>query len=134
MPAGCALQSREIFGPILPVIGYTDLNEVVERINAAPHALAFYPFTHSKTLVDDLIQRVMSGGVAVNDALFHVAQHSLPFGGVGESGMGHYHGHEGFVTFSKMRPVFYQARLSGMRLMWPPYRRWADKYLKFLLK
>jgi coniferyl-aldehyde dehydrogenase len=134
MPAGCALQSREIFGPILPVIGYTDLNEVVERINAGPHPLAFYPFTHSKTLVDDLIQRVMSGGVAVNDALFHVAQHSLPFGGVGESGMGHYHGHEGFVTFSKMRPVFYQARLSGMRLMWPPYRRWADKYLKFLLK
>ena len=134
MPPNCALATREIFGPILPVLAYTDLNQVVERINAAPHALAFYPFTHSRATADELIQRVMSGGVGVNDALFHAAQHDMPFGGVGESGMGHYHGREGFVTFSKMRPVFYQARISGMRLMWPPYRQWADKYLKFLLK
>jgi len=96
--------------------------------------LAFYPFSNRRHIVDDLAKRVMSGGVGVNDVLFHAAQHSLPFGGVGESGMGHYHGYDGFVTFSKMRPVFYQARFSGMRLMWPPYRQLANRYLKFLLK
>ncbi len=134
VPQDCALHAREIFGPILPVIGYTELDAVVKSINAGPHPLAFYPFTHHAHTQDWLIKHVMSGGVGVNDALFHAAQHSLPFGGVGESGMGHYHGYEGFVTFSKMRSVFYQARFSGMRMMWPPYRQWADKYLKFLLK
>jgi coniferyl-aldehyde dehydrogenase len=134
VPHDCALHTREIFGPILPVIGYTDINAVVTSINAGPHPLAFYPFTHKNDTVDHLVKHVMSGGVGVNDALFHAAQHDLPFGGVGHSGMGHYHGHDGFVTFSKMRPIFYQPRLTSMRLMWPPYRQLADKYLKFLLK
>ena len=134
MPQGCALQTREIFGPVLPVIGYSALDDVIKQINQAPHPLAFYPFSRDKKRVDQLIKRVPSGGVAVNDALFHAAQHGLPFGGVGESGMGHYHGYEGFVTFSKMRPIFYQTRVSGMRLMWPPYGKLASKYLGFLLK
>jgi len=134
MPQGCALQTREIFGPVLPVIGYSALDEVVKKINYAPHPLAFYPFSDDKKIIDQLIKCVTSGGVAVNDALFHAAQHGLPFGGVGESGMGHYHGYEGFVTFSKMRPIFYQTRVSGMRLMWPPYGKLASKYLGFLLK
>lgn len=134
LPHDCVLHTREIFGPILPVMGYTELDAVVKSINAGPRPLAFYPFTHQAHTVDKLIKRVMSGGVGVNDALFHAAQHSMPFGGVGDSGMGHYHGYEGFVTFSKLRPVFYQARVSGMRMMWPPYRQLADKYLKFLLK
>ena len=134
MPKGCALQTHEIFGPVLPVIGYDSLDEVVQNINSAPSPLAFYPFSHDGRVVGDLVKRTRSGGVGVNDTLFHAAQHSLPFGGVGESGMGHYHGHDGFVTFSKMRPIFYQARVSGMRLMWPPYKKLADKYLGFLLK
>ena len=134
MPQGCALQTREIFGPVLPVIGYSALDDVIKQINQAPHPLAFYPFSHDKKIIDQLIKRVTSGGVAVNDALFHAAQHGLPFGGVGESGMGHYHGYEGFVTFSKMRPIFYQTRVSGMRLMWPPYGKLASKYLGFLLR
>lgn len=134
MPQGCALQMREIFGPILPVIAYTSLDDVVQGINSTPTPLAFYAFTHDKRVVDDLVRRTRSGGVAINDALFHAAQHSLPFGGMGESGMGHYHGYDGFVTFSKMRPIFYQARISGMRIMWPPYGKLANKYLGFLLK
>ncbi|MEG2963182.1 MAG: aldehyde dehydrogenase family protein, partial [Janthinobacterium sp.] len=69
-----------------------------------------YPFSNQADTVQLLIDTVMSGGVSVNDALYHVGQHDLPFGGVGESGMGHYHGVEGFHTFSKLRPVFYQAR------------------------
>jgi len=81
-----------------------------------------------------LLDRVMSGGVSVNEALFHVAQHDLPFGGVGESGMGHYHGREGFDTFSKLRPVFYQARFSALKLIGPPYGKFATAMLGFLTK
>ena len=93
-----------------------------------------YPFSHDGAQVHMLIDRIMSGGVSVNDGLFHVAQHDLPFGGVGDSGMGHYHGYEGFVTFSKMRPVFYQARFSAAKFLWPPYTTFASKYLRFLTK
>jgi coniferyl-aldehyde dehydrogenase len=81
-----------------------------------------------------LLDRVMSGGVSVNDALFHVAQHDLPFGGVGASGMGHYHGYDGFQTFSKLRPVFYQARFSAMKFLAPPYGKFAEWMLAFLTR
>ncbi|WP_432720799.1 coniferyl aldehyde dehydrogenase [Jeongeupia wiesaeckerbachi] len=133
-PDDCLLMQREIFGPILPLIGYRHLDDVIQRINAGPRPLAIYPFSHNATTVDTIIGRVMSGGVSVNDALFHVGQHDLPFGGVGESGMGHYHGKEGFETFSKLRPVFYQARLSGLALLAPPYGKLIDRVLGFLLR
>jgi coniferyl-aldehyde dehydrogenase len=134
-PPDCLLMQREIFGPILPVIGYEDLDEdVIARINAGPRPLALYPFTHDKALQQQLLTRVMSGGVSINDALMHVGQEDLPFGGVGASGMGHYHGHEGFLTFSKLRPVFTQARWSTARLLAPPYGPLTDRLLQFLLK
>ena len=76
----------------------------------------------------------MSGGVTVNDALLHVAQHDLPFGGVGPSGMGHYHGYEGFQTFSKMRPIFQQASVTPMSLLRPPYGGLPDKILNMMTK
>ncbi len=134
-PADCLLMQREIFGPILPVISYEDLeDDVIKRINAGPRPLALYPFTNDRAVQAQLLTRVMSGGVAINDALFHVGQEELPFGGVGASGMGHYHGHEGFLTFSKLRPVFKQARFSTARLLAPPYGPLTDKLLKFLLK
>ena len=133
-PADCELMQREIFGPVLPLIGYARLEEAVEFINARPRPLAFYPFSHRRATIDYLLAHVMSGGVCVNDALWHVGQHDLPFGGVGASGMGHYHGHEGFLTFSKLRPVFYQARVSGMRFLWPPFGALADRVLNFLTK
>nr|HPL78054.1 coniferyl aldehyde dehydrogenase [Burkholderiaceae bacterium] len=102
-PADCELRTREIFGPVLPVIPYTSVDEVVNAINAGPRPLAFYPFSNDKRLIHDLIHRVMSGGVTVNDIVLHTGQHDMPFGGIGDSGMGHYHGYEGFVTFSKLR-------------------------------
>jgi coniferyl-aldehyde dehydrogenase len=132
LPPDTALHSREIFGPVLPVFGYASLEEPIRAINNGPRPLAFYPFSHNKKVVAELLDRVMSGGVSVNDALFHVAQHDLPFGGVGESGMGHYHGYEGFVTFSKMRPIFKQASFSAVKFLWPPYGKFASKYLDFL--
>ncbi len=133
-PADCALRTREIFGPVLPVIGYKKVQEPIDAINAGPRPLALYPFSNNKAQVDHLITHVMSGGVTVNDGILHTAQHDLPFGGVGDSGMGHYHGYEGFVTFSKMRPVFYQAPFSAIKLLYPPYGNFASKYLNFLTK
>lgn len=133
-PPDSILWQREIFGPILPIRGYQSLDEVVAAVNAGARPLALYPFSLDRALVDSLLARTMSGGVSVNDALFHVGQHDLPFGGVGPSGMGHYHGREGFETFSKMRPVFYQARFSTFKFLMPPYGRFADRVLAFLIK
>ncbi|MEI8158236.1 MAG: coniferyl aldehyde dehydrogenase [Burkholderiales bacterium] len=133
-PADCTLRTREIFGPVLPVVEYNSIEEPIQAINDRPRPLALYPFSNDKNLIHTLLHRVMSGGVSVNDGLFHVGQHDLPFGGVGDSGMGHYHGYEGFVTFSKMRPVFYQASFSAVKFLWPPYGKFATKYLDFLTK
>ena len=133
-PADCELRTREIFGPVLPVVAYSSVDEVVRTINDGPRPLAFYPFSNDKRLIHDLLHRVMSGGVTVNDIVLHTGQHDMPFGGIGDSGMGHYHGYEGFVTFSKMRPVFYQAPFSAIKLLWPPYGKFATKYLNFLTR
>lgn len=128
------VRNRETFGPILLVLTYREPEEVIKYINGQDRPLALYPFTKNKELCQTYIDRIMSGGVTVNDALFHVAQHDMPFGGVGPSGMGHYHGHEGFVTFSKMRPVFYQASITSMKFLAPPYGRFATKVFDFLVK
>ncbi len=129
--ANSALMQQEIFGPILPIVPYDSVQEVVNAIKARPHPLAFYPFTNDRVLVDDLLNQVMSGGVSINDALFHGGQHDLPFGGVGESGMGHYHGRYGFETFSKMRPIFHQSRFAFTPLLFPPYGKTIDRVLRF---
>ena len=132
--AGMQLMQREIFGPILPVLPYDDPRETVEFITARDRPLAFYPFTRDRRLQRHFVERVMSGGVTVNDGLMHVAQHDLPFGGVGPSGMGHYHGREGFETFSKLRPVFTQGRFSAAAVLAPPYGRRAERVISLLLR
>jgi coniferyl-aldehyde dehydrogenase len=128
------IRSRETFGPLLLVMAYDQPSEVINYVNANDRPLAIYPFTSKRALQDQYIENIMSGGVTVNDALFHVAQHDIPFGGVGPSGMGHYHGYEGFVTFSKLRPVFYQASFSPMRYLRPPYGKFATQFFDFLVK
>lgn len=132
--ANMTIRNRETFGPILMVLTYREPAEVIRYVNDQDRPLALYPFTRNKELQALYIERIMSGGVTVNDALFHVAQHDLPFGGVGASGMGHYHGYEGFVTFSKMRPVFYQASFSAMKFLAPPYGRVATRVFNVLAK
>jgi len=132
--ADMTVMQREIFGPILPVLTYTDAAEVARHINNGDRPLAFYPFTNDAALQDYYLSQVMSGGACVNDVLLHSAQHDLPFGGVGASGMGHYHGHEGFLTFSKLRPVFYQAGFSALKFFAPPYSGLARRALDFLVK
>ena len=133
-PADCELMRREIFGPILPLRGYRTLDEVITAVNAGDRPLAVYPFSHDKAVIQRVLDQVMSGGVSVNDALMHVGQHDLPFGGVGPSGMGHYHGREGFETFSKLRPVFQQAPVSALKFFGPPYGARMDALLKFLIR
>jgi len=128
------IASRETFGPLLKVRTYTDPQEVIDYVNDHDRPLALYPFTNDRALSDRYIYHIMSGGVTVNDALMHVAQHDIPFGGVGPSGMGHYHGREGFVAFSKLRPVFYQAGFSPLKFLQPPYGRFADKVYGLLVK
>ncbi len=128
------LLQREIFGPILPIIPYRDPQEVLDYINRRNRPLAFYPFTNDRKLQAFYLDRVMSGGSCVNDALLHPGQHDLPFGGIGASGMGHYHGYEGFATFSKLRPVFYQARFSVLKFLAPPYGKLANTMINIILK
>lgn len=128
------IRQRETFGPLLMVLSYTDPQEVIDYVNSHDRPLALYPFTHDKTLAARYIDHIMSGGVTVNDALFHVAQHDIPFGGVGPSGMGHYHGKEGFMSCSKLRPVFYQANTTAMKHLAPPYGKFADRAFKLLVK
>lgn len=128
------IMSREIFGPILPIKSYRTKEEVARYINRHDRPLALYPFTRERALRDYYIRHVMSGGVSVNNCLLHVGQHDLPFGGVGASGMGHYHGYEGFVTFSKLRPVYHQGPIDALRMLVPPYTRRSRKILDLLLK
>ena len=128
------IRQRETFGPLLMVMTYKEPQEAIDYINSKDRPLAFYPFSNDKKLVSTYLDRVMSGGVTVNDALFHVGQHDLPFGGVGASGMGHYHGYDGFLTFSKLRPVYYQAPFSAMQFLRPPYGKFATWVFNLLVK
>ena len=120
-PDDATIMQEEIFGPLFPVRTYTDINEVLDYINRRDRPLGLYLFSNDKRLADRVVKHTISGGVSINDCSFHVAQHDIPFGGVGASGMGHYHGHEGFIEFSKMRPIFSQFRYSALPLMYPPY-------------
>ena len=128
------IRNRETFGPLLMVLTYREPEEVIDYVNSHDRPLALYPFTEDRKLQDLYIERIMSGGVTVNDALFHVAQHDIPFGGVGPSGMGHYHGREGFETFSKMRPVYYQPGFSPLKYLRPPYGKFATRAFDALMK
>ena len=126
---------EEIFGPLLPVKTYRDLDEVIAYVNARDRPLGFYVFTNDPAREEKLLYGTISGGVTINNCMLHVAQHDLPFGGVGASGMGQYHGWEGFMEFSKMRPVFKNPRLSLLHFFYPPYkprhRRLVDLLIRF---
>ncbi len=122
----------EIFGPLLPIMTYESLDEVISYINSHDRPLALYVFSNDPAFLDKLIKNTLSGGVTINDCAMHVAQHDLPFGGIGNSGMGQYHGYEGFVEFSKLRPVFKQAKKT--LAIAPPYGATFDRLYKLITK
>ena len=122
-PDASAVMQEEIFGPLLPIKGYRTLEEAIAFVNARDRPLALYPFSNDRAIVDRILQETLAGGVSVNDTLFHFAVGDLPFGGVGASGMGAYHGRAGFDAMTKQLPVFRQARLTGGDLLKPPYAK-----------
>jgi aldehyde dehydrogenase (NAD+)/coniferyl-aldehyde dehydrogenase len=128
------VMQEEIFGPILPVVGYGSIDEAIAFVNARPRPLALYYFGAEDGALDAVLERTVSGGVTVNNTAFHVVQEDLPFGGVGPSGMGQYHGQAGFDTFSKLKPVFLDGRLSGSKLLMPPYGKKFRTILRILYR
>ena len=128
-----AVMQEEIFGPVLPVVPYETPDEAIEYVNARPHPLAFYYFDENSGRVQRVLEKTLAGGVTVNDCIFHVGQCTLPFGGVGPSGMGRYHGFDGFETFSKKKGVFLQSRWTPLSLLRPPYGATARRMLKFIV-
>jgi coniferyl-aldehyde dehydrogenase len=128
------VMQEEIFGPVLPVVTYRTLDEALAFVNERPHPLALYYFDDDARRVDELLRRTISGGVTINDCIFHLGQHNLPFGGVGPSGMGQYHGFDGFVTFSKKRGVMVQRRCAATAMVRPPYGERARRMIDALLR
>jgi coniferyl-aldehyde dehydrogenase len=122
----------EIFGPLLPIVPYERIEQAFDYINQRPRPLALYYFGYNKAEQKRVLEQTHSGGVCLNDTLLHVAQDDLPFGGVGPSGMGHYHGHEGFLTFSKAKGVFIKQRFNAARLIYPPYGKAIQKLIQRL--
>ncbi len=133
-PPQTALMQEEIFGPLLPLVPYDTLDEALRYVNARARPLALYLYADDARTVTRVTRETVAGGMSVNDTLMHVAAQGLPFGGVGASGMGAYHGYEGFVTFSQMKPVFTQARLNGRGLIAPPYGRLFNALIKTMMK
>jgi coniferyl-aldehyde dehydrogenase len=129
-----AVMREEIFGPLLPLLPYDTLDEAIAYVGAHAHPLALYLFEQDQASIDKVLAHTHAGGVSVNDTLYHIAQHGLPFGGVGASGMGGYHGEAGFRTFSHLKPVFRQARFNGAGLLNPPYGARFKRMLALLLK
>jgi acyl-CoA reductase-like NAD-dependent aldehyde dehydrogenase len=127
------VMQEEIFGPVLPVVPYETLDQAIEYVNARPHPLAFYYFDENSARVQQVLEKTLAGGVTVNDCIFHVGQCTLPFGGVGPSGMGRYHGFDGFETFSKKKGVFLQSRWTPLSLLRPLYGATARRMLKFIV-
>ena len=127
------IMQEEIFGPVLPVVAYRNLDDAIARINAGDRPLALYVFSDRKAVVDRVLSSTTSGSAVVNDTILQFAQDDMPFGGVGPSGMGAYHGEEGFKTFSHAKGVFIQSRLSMVGIMRAPFGALADRVLGFML-
>jgi coniferyl-aldehyde dehydrogenase len=133
-PDNLTVMQQEIFGPLLPVITYEGLEQALGFVLARDKPLAFYLFDRESARVDAVLGRICAGSVCINDVLVQFGQDDLPIGGVGASGMGHYHGRDGFLTFSKAMPVMHQARLNGMHLFDPPYGRIITRLVDFLTR
>jgi aldehyde dehydrogenase (NAD+) len=124
------VMQEEIFGPILPVLPVADMEEAIAFVNARPKPLALYVFTNRKTVEDAVIARTSAGGVTVNAAIWHLGNPNLPFGGVGESGMGAYHGKHGFDAMSHWKPVLRKSWRMDPSIGYPPYTKWKKALIK----
>lgn len=128
------VMQNEIFAPILPLMHYDTLDDAINFINERPRPLALYVFGDNSSEIDQVRNNTVSGGLCINEVIMHVAQHDLPFGGVGHSGMGSYHGKAGFERLSHMKPVFVQSKLNGLNILLPPYGGLFKKSMALFLK
>lgn len=131
-PDEAMVMREEIFGPLLPVKSYDDVNEAIAYVLARDKPLAFYAFDRDADRVEKMLERVSAGMACVNDVVIQFGQTRFPIGGVGASGMGAYHGHTGFLAFSKAMPVLYQSRFNAMKLLDPPYGGFGMKLVRWL--
>lgn len=123
------VMQEEIFGPLLPIRSTADTNEAIEYVNNHARPLALYFFGNSRQEEAQVLNRTIAGGVTVNDTIMHISQENLPFGGVGASGIGRYHGHDGFLEFSHHKAVFRQMRFDLLKFLRPPYGRFLRGYI-----
>jgi aldehyde dehydrogenase (NAD+) len=121
---------NEIFGPILPVISFHTLDEAIEIIHRREKPLALYIFSQNHANIEKILGETTAGGTCVNSLIMHLANGNLPFGGIGNSGMGNYHGHFGFVTFSHQRAVLTQGWPDLLKMVYPPYTAWVKKCIQ----
>ena len=128
-----SVMQEEIFGPILPIKSYRAIDDAIAYVNAHDRPLALYPFSHQHATVEAILQRTLAGGITVNDTLLHFGINHLPFGGIGASGMGAYHGRAGFDAMSKALPILWQSRIAGSDLLKPPYSR-IERVLRMLVR
>jgi acyl-CoA reductase-like NAD-dependent aldehyde dehydrogenase len=128
------IMQEEIFGPILPIIGYTKIDDAIEYINSKPKPLALYIFSENEVTQNKIINETSSGGVCINDTILQVANSELPFGGVGNSGFGRYHGKASFDTFSNFKSILKNTTIFEIPKRYPPFHKLSLKIIKLLLK
>lgn len=120
--SGDPVMQEEIFGPLLPLIEYNDIDEAITFVNQRPHPLALYCFSENKKIQNKILRETSFGGGCINDTISHIGSQELPFGGIGESGMGSYHGKASFDTFTHQRSILFRSNLLDISLRYPPYR------------
>jgi coniferyl-aldehyde dehydrogenase len=130
---GMKVMQEEIFGPVLPILSYKTLDDALEYVNDHPRPLALYYFDSDRRRVEHVLEKTVSGGASINETMLHFGIDDMPFGGVGPSGMGAYHGREGFENFSHKKSVLYQARWNASGLLAPPYGERMRRMLKMLI-
>ncbi len=131
---GDAVMQEEIFGPILPVLTYENFGDAIDQLNDMPHPLALYIFTEDKIIARQVMSRLQFGGGCVNDTIIHLASNNLPFGGVGASGMGSYHGEAGFRTFSHEKSIVNKSTRFDLPLRYQPYGKWKERIIRLAMR
>ncbi|MCW3102242.1 MAG: Aldehyde Dehydrogenase [Bacteroidetes bacterium] len=128
------VMQEEIFGPILPVIAFTDLNEAIQKVKGLPKPLSCFVFSTSGKKIKQVLAELSFGGGAVNDAVMHISNSALPFGGVGNSGMGNYHGEAGFRSFSHYKSILHKSSWLETNIKYPPYAGWKQRLIRWMMK
>jgi aldehyde dehydrogenase (NAD+) len=128
------IMKEEIFGPVLPVLDFEDFGEVYQIIEMNPKPLAAYIFTRDKNIAREFLQKTQSGSAGINDTVMQIASPYLPYGGVGCSGLGRYHGKKSFETFSNMRAVIVKSNLLDIAVRYPPYNKFKQTVIRILMR